>query len=173
MTTLRRFMCKDLLRFNNVNLDVLTETYNMNFYLSYMAKWPEYFLVKNSPSDRMVGYVLGKAEGEGELWHGHVTAVTVAPDYRRLGVASQLMSCLESISDEVHNCYFVDLFVRASNALAIQMYSKFGYSIYRRVLGYYCGEEDGLDMRKAMSRDTEKKSMMPLGRPILPDELEW
>lgn len=29
--------------------------------------------------------VMGKAEGKGELWHGHVTAVTVAPEYRRLG----------------------------------------------------------------------------------------
>lgn len=28
---------------------------------------------------------MGKAEGKGELWHGHVTAVTVAPEYRRLG----------------------------------------------------------------------------------------
>ncbi len=24
-----------------------------------------------------MGYILGKAEGEGEHWHGHVTAVTV------------------------------------------------------------------------------------------------
>lgn len=32
--------------------------------------------------------VMGKAEGKGELWHGHVTAVTVAPEYRRLGRVS-------------------------------------------------------------------------------------
>ncbi len=53
------------------------------------------------------------------------------------------------------------------------MYSKLGYFTYRQVLGYYCGEEDGLDMRKAMNRDIDKKSMVPLGRPILPEELEW
>ena len=34
----------DLLRFNNINLDVLTETYNMPFYMSYMSLWPESFL---------------------------------------------------------------------------------------------------------------------------------
>lgn len=28
-----------------------------------------------------MGYVLGKAEGEDKLWHGHVSAVTVAPRY--------------------------------------------------------------------------------------------
>ena len=32
-----------------------------------------------------MGYVMGKCEGVGENWHGHVTAVTVGPDYRRLG----------------------------------------------------------------------------------------
>ncbi len=29
-----------------------------------------------------MGYILGKAEGEREGWHGHVTAVTVAPGFR-------------------------------------------------------------------------------------------
>ena len=41
-----------------------------------------------------------------------------------------------------HDGYFVDLFVRKSNNVAISMYEKFGYSIYRRVLGYYSGTED-------------------------------
>ena len=39
-------MMEDLFKFNNINLDVLTETYNMPFYLSYMAKWPEAFTGK-------------------------------------------------------------------------------------------------------------------------------
>lgn len=33
MTSLRRFTCDDLFAFNNVNLDILTETYNLPFYL--------------------------------------------------------------------------------------------------------------------------------------------
>ncbi|XP_066397165.1 uncharacterized protein [Miscanthus floridulus] len=69
--------------------------------------------------------------------------------------------------------YFVDLFVRASNMPAIRMYEKLGYVVYRRVLRYYSGEEDGLDMRKALSQDVEKKSIIPLKRPITPDELEY
>lgn len=49
---------------------------------------------------------------------------------------------------------------------------QYGYSVYRRVLGYYMREEDAFDMRKAMPRDTQKKSVVPLTRPITPDELE-
>lgn len=46
------------------------------------------------------------------------------------------------VSESVYNAFFVDLFVRVSNALAISMYNAFGYSVYRRVLGYYSGKED-------------------------------
>ena len=44
--------------------------------------------------------VMGKAEGHGENWHGHVTALTVAPEYRRLGLAATLMAGLEDISEK-------------------------------------------------------------------------
>ena len=43
---------------------------------------------------------MGKAEGRDENWHGHVTALTVAPEFRRLGLAGKLMSILEDISDK-------------------------------------------------------------------------
>ncbi|KAK8997630.1 hypothetical protein V6N11_012179 [Hibiscus sabdariffa] len=172
MTTIRRFCCNDLLRFTSVNLDHLTETFNMSFYMTYLARWPDYFQVAEGPGKRIMGYIMGKVEGQGESWHGHVTAVTVAPEYRRQQLAKKLMNLLEEVSDKIDKAYFVDLFVRASNTPAIKMYEKLGYVIYRRVLRYYSGEEDGLDMRKALSRDVEKKSIIPLKRPITPDELE-
>ena len=43
---------------------------------------------------------MGKSEGPGEMWHGHVTALTVAPEYRRLGLAAALMNNLETISEK-------------------------------------------------------------------------
>lgn len=83
MTTLRRFRCEDLFKFNNVNLDKLTETYNLNFYLQYLARWPDMCLVAQGPDKGIMAYIIGKAEGREENWHGHVTAVTVASEYRR------------------------------------------------------------------------------------------
>eukprot|EP00037_Helgoeca_nana_P014604 m.136345 g.136345 ORF g.136345 m.136345 type:complete len:184 (+) comp22627_c0_seq1:33-584(+) len=176
MTTTRPFTCDDLFKFNRVNLDPLTETYNMNFYFKYLARWPDYFSLSESTSGRMMGYVMGKAEGQGKDWHGHVTAVTVAPEYRRLGLGKTMMDGLERISDSTYNAYFVDLFVRKSNDVAVEMYNKFGYEIYRTVLKYYTGDtieenEDAYDMRKSLSRDPNKESMVPLGRDIHPHEL--
>lgn len=81
--------------------------------------------------------VLGKAEGEYTDWHGHVTAVTVAPDFRRLGLAKTMMDELERVTTSVYNGYFVDLYVRVSNEIAVRMYEGMGYTVYRCVVEYY------------------------------------
>jgi N-terminal acetyltransferase B complex catalytic subunit len=86
--------------------------------------------------------------------------------------------------------FFVDLFVRVSNKRAVEMYHKLNYIVYRRILGYYSGERDEdafgkkfifqknifllffvLDMRKALSRDVEKKFLIPIPHPVRPEDL--
>ncbi|KAH8850781.1 N-terminal acetyltransferase B complex catalytic subunit NAA20 [Schistosoma japonicum] len=127
-----------------------------------------------STCHRLMGYMMAKSEGHGVDWHGHVTALSVAPEYRRLRLATQLMLELEETSER-KRCYYVDLFVRASNKLGIDIYTKLGYIIYRRVLNYYWGsveDEDAFDMRKALSADVLKRSVIPLTRPVHPEELE-
>lgn len=72
------------------------------------------------------------------------------------------------------------------------MYTRLGYSVYRRVLEYYSGDPDEdafgkiskiyyqmfiyqffvSDMRKALPRDKHKKSIIPLQHPVRPEELE-
>jgi len=61
---------------------------------------------------------------------------------------------------------------RADRAKPASHRLQFGYTVYRRVLGYYSGEEDALDMRKAMPRDVAKRSVVPLKRPVRPEDLE-
>jgi N-terminal acetyltransferase B complex catalytic subunit len=139
MSELRRFRAQDLFSFNPINLDRLTETYNLSFYLSYMATWPDLFLVQHSPTPavssslteklknlsldntshpcegRMIGYLMGKLEGRGTDWHSHVTAITVSPEYRRLGIAKGMMDGFELSSD----LYFSHL-DRRTNGVGIE-----------------------------------------------------
>jgi len=173
MVSLSPFTCRDLLRFNEVNADPWTETYGISFYMSYMARWPEYFIKAEDMDENIVGYIMGKSEGTGENWHGHVTAVSVCPAHRHGGVAVKLMHYLEQVSEQ-KQCYFVDLFVRKSNTAAINFYKSLGYIVYRTVLDYYSGDpdEDAYDMRKALSRDVEKKSTIPLTAPVRPEDIE-
>ncbi|PKI85725.1 Nat3p [Malassezia vespertilionis] len=182
MTTVRPFRAEDLFAFNNVNMDHWTETYSSGFYLRYLAQWPDMTLTACAPhTNQLMGYVLGKAEGceppsknakpDQLTLHGHVTAVTVAPEYRRLGVAQMMMDFFELISEHAYHAFFVDLFVRPSNVNAIGMYEKRGYSVYRRVNAYYRGNsviptEDGFDMRKSLPRDTKQQTARKNGRAV-------
>lgn len=87
------------------------------------------------------------------------------------------MNYLERVSDN-HNGFFVDLFVRASNKVAIEMYQKLGYSIYQTVNKYYSssidtsGEDaygklfDIIDMRKSLRRDVDRVTSKPTGKRI-------
>ena len=73
------------------------------------------------------------------------------------------MDLLEYVTDKIHNAWFVDLFVRSSNKVAIEMYKKLGYSTYRTVDKYYSDDtnqpaEDAFDMRKSMPRDVNKET---------------
>ncbi|KAJ4483635.1 N-acetyltransferase [Lentinula aciculospora] len=174
MSVLRSFKASDLFKFNNVNLDIWTETYDIGFYLYYLSRWPDLCYVQEAPSGRMMGYVIGKAEGQNTEWHGHVTAITVAPEYRRLSLARKMMSLL--VSDKHYRGFFVDLFVRCNNFIAINLYEGMGYSVYRRVREYYGNlgvgkggrdEEDAFDMRKPLSRDIAQRSIRSNGRDIV------
>lgn len=87
--------------------------------------------------------------------HGHLTALSISPAFRGLGLARVFMAILERLSsdgtagwapepaDEKEkkelgkdcvDSFFVDLFVRCNNGRAIDMYEKLGYSVFRRVV---------------------------------------
>lgn len=51
------------------------------------------------------------------------------------------MNYLEKVTID-HNGWFVDLFVRPSNSIAIKMYRALGYDVFRAVERYYGAGED-------------------------------
>ncbi|ODQ79952.1 hypothetical protein BABINDRAFT_161614 [Babjeviella inositovora NRRL Y-12698] len=194
MTSIKPFQATDIFELNPINLDPLTENFQPAFYLQYLTEWPSLFFKSTeitapaaAPTDVCSGYMMGKTEGSGINWHTHITAVTVNSHYRRLGLASYLCLYLqESTSVEPHNAYFVDLFVRVTNKLAINLYEKLGYSIYRRVVGYYGSSypsdrnklddaSDGFDMRLSLPRDVKKETVRENGHKVyvLPDEVKF
>ena len=60
-----------------------------------------------------------------------------------------------------------------TNRAAISLYQGvLGYEILGTEKAYYADKEDAYDMRKALSRDVERKSIIPLPNPVYPDELD-
>ncbi|KAH0292770.1 acyl-CoA N-acyltransferase [Aureobasidium namibiae CBS 147.97] len=190
MSSVRPMTPADLLKFNPCNLDHLTETYNIAFYLDYFSKWPELCMVIEDPHGSIEGYILGKLESSPYAapvtpydpsstaytkqypnylpWHAHITCLTVSPSSRRLGHATALSSSLETIGNR-ENAWFVDLFVRVENTAAIELYKKMGYSVYRRIVDYYNDGSDAYDMRKPLHRDTKRGTVREGGENIRVD----
>ncbi|KXL41723.1 hypothetical protein M433DRAFT_468652 [Acidomyces richmondensis BFW] len=196
MAIIRPMTPMDLLKFNPCNLDHLTETYNIGFYLEYFTRWPQLCKAIEGSNGQIEAYILGKVEASpyGEPdgvpydptlkhyqkkhpnylpWHAHITCLTVAPGARRRGYATMLSKALEQVGDE-QDCWFVDLFVRVENIAAIKLYKKMGYSIYRRIIHYYNDNEDAFDMRKPLKRDKNRKTVRANGENIrVPPSQVW
>lgn len=56
MSSIRPMTPLDLLKFNPCNLDHLTETYNIGFYLDYFSKWPQLCKVLESKDGEIEAY---------------------------------------------------------------------------------------------------------------------
>lgn len=56
MTSIRPFQAMDVFNFNTTNLDPLTETYGLDFYFTYLARWPHLFNVAESHTGEIDGY---------------------------------------------------------------------------------------------------------------------
>ncbi|KAH8595593.1 acyl-CoA N-acyltransferase [Bisporella sp. PMI_857] len=183
MTSLRPFHAMDVFKFNPTNLDPLTETYDLNFYYSYLARWPHLFTVTEGPDGTIDGYLMAKLESSPPQaqfsahylpFHAHITALTVAPHARRLGLAQTLSQSLELAGDE-YDAWFIDLYVRKSNKVAQSLYNGLGYTVFRRVIEYYVDDpsdptnengEDAYDMRKPLKRDKDRKHIRENGKDI-------
>src|ERR1700730_8663680 len=97
-----------------------------------------------SPSDKMMAFVVGMIEPDGT---GHVVALGVAPEQRRLGHGRRLMHEVEQGFLQ-RGVSTVRLEVRTSNISAQRLYLDLGYKIVRRMTHYYTSGDDGYLMVK-------------------------
>lgn len=99
------------------------------------------FLVAVEPdTEKVVGYagLLVVAD------EGYITNVAVFPEYRRQGVASQLIQVFCSFA-QGNRLAFLTLEVRPSNTAAISLYNSFGFEEVGRRKNYYdLPKEDAL-----------------------------
>lgn len=190
MTSIVPYQIEDLFEANNVNLDTFTVNFPIYFYGQYLSEWPQLFYKSVEPSPNgpvCSGYMMGKIEGTKKDYHSHITAVTVAHNYRRMGIAERLCNSFKEVTEsKTYRVLFVDLFVRMNNKGACKFYEKLGYSVYRRVVGYYGNElvtnrknisdvDDALDMRISTIVDVNKQSVRKDGRKVLvlPNEINF
>ncbi|TYJ52304.1 hypothetical protein B9479_007090 [Cryptococcus floricola] len=101
MSVIRPFDPTDVLRFNNINQDPWTATYHNGYYATYALQWPDWCVsVEDAYDPSLKAYMIAKNEppAPDPQHHGHLTALSITPSHRGLGLARVLMDILERLS---------------------------------------------------------------------------
>ena len=111
------------------------------------------FLVAIEPTTgRVAGYagVLVMAD------EGYITNVAVFPEFRRFGVARQIIDVFMNFAQANHLA-FLTLEVRPTNEAAIALYQSFGFEEVGRRKNYYdLPKEDALILTRYFNQETEE-----------------
>ena len=104
--------------------------------------FPSIVRYKMEVNGRLIGFIAGDIRRLQRV--GWIASVCVHPDYRRRGLAEELLALCETEMRMPR----VKLTVRASNTAAIMLYRRNGYLQVGRWKNYYKGGEDGVVMEK-------------------------
>ena len=115
--------------------------------LRQVASGSRHYIVARDRSRRrrVVGYAGLWFVHEPDGDQAHVTNIVVAPDSRRLGVATRLMTSLAHTAID-RGCVAWTLEVRASNTAAQELYRQFGFAPAGVRKRYYENTEDAIVM---------------------------
>lgn len=94
----------------------------------------------------MAAFIVALIELDGV---GHITAIAVAPEYRRHGLARILLGYIEE-TFRTRGIKTIRLEVRVENLPAISLYEQLGYAVVQRLHGYYSSGGDGYLMVKSI-----------------------
>ena len=157
MVSIRRATVEDLIKMQQTNLICLPENYQYKYYIYHYLSWPSLLHIAEDHNGKIVGYVLAKLEDEdtkpGEI-QGHITSLSVLRTYRRLGVASKLMTHAINMMKEYFDADYVSLHVRVTNRPALHLYHKnLGFDVKGIEKEYYADKEDAYKMKKYFKKD--------------------
>jgi ribosomal-protein-alanine N-acetyltransferase len=156
--SLRQFNTKDLESVIEINRTCLPENYASFFFIDTFQNCPNAFRVAEVGT-QMVGYIMCRVEhGFSDVKRlkfvrkGHIISIAVMPEFRRAGVASELVKqALNALQEmKADECY---LEVRETNETAIKLYEKLGFSLARRVPHYYADGAEALVMVAPLEAD--------------------
>jgi [ribosomal protein S18]-alanine N-acetyltransferase len=136
---------KDLsgLKIRKMTLDDLEQVIAID-QVSFSLPWPPRsfrFELTDNPASRcwvaeLEGQVVGMLVGWLIVDEIHIATIATHPDFRKQGIGKKLLSfVLQSAAEEGAVSSFLE--VRESNAVALEMYRKFGYVEDGRREGYY------------------------------------
>ena len=150
---IRRCTLKDLENVKEINEKELPEDYPFFFYKSILENFPEAFLVacKKQDPNYLLGYIMWRIERVPSkdslrlINKGHLVSIAVVERYRRMGIASALLSkSMPEILKQNITEYVLE--VRISNHQAVRLYQNFNFKTEGVKKKYYKDGENAYYM---------------------------
>ncbi len=167
----RKFRPEDLQQVERINRVFLPENYPSTFFLENYRRFPDAFLVAESESGNVVGYIMCRVEyypvSGRTLFLGHVLSIAVAKKHRRRGIGEALMKEAER-GLKRYGSHLVYLEVRVSNEPAIKLYEKLNYGVLGVIPRYYHDGEDAYLMYKLFRQVSDEEIESSLGWRVRP-----
>jgi ribosomal-protein-alanine N-acetyltransferase len=149
----RQFAVKDLDQVLAINKKCLPENYPGSFFVDLYDRFPKSFLVAESVGNGVIGYIMCRLErglsnfGFRLARKGHVVSVAVLHEHRNKGVGRNLVAkALATMREYGASEYILE--VRVSNASAVSLYKRLGFTDAKVLKGYYSDGEDAYLMTK-------------------------
>ena len=119
------------------------------YYDLFHEREPDLFQVAEYES-KIVGFILVKnGINLGESHTGLIYAIAVTPQYRSLGIGTELVSVVEKILKEKAVKKFY-LHVRTANKKGVQFYERLGFTVLKKIEKFYSWGEDAYRMMKSL-----------------------
>ena len=135
----------------SANIDDLVKIENESFSKPWTKEGFEAELSKESANFTVAehnGKAIGYIGFYAVLDEGYVTNIAVLPEFRRLGIADDLLRAAIARCEQL-GLSFLSLEVRVSNAAAIALYAKYGFeTVGQRKRFYSAPTEDAYIMTK-------------------------
>ena len=155
---IRRLEAKDIPTITSIDRMVFRDPWPESAYVQelYFNPNAHYFVMQLTPAmpthswnerrAALASQIIGFVGIRVEIERGHISTLAVRPDWRGWGWGELL---LHKALDQViyHGAQTVSLEVRVSNAVALNLYAKYGFEKISRLRGYYSDGEDAYFMR--------------------------
>ena len=114
-------------------------------FLDYVGvlSFPDIIKLKAIADEKMIGFIAIDEKNFSTL--AQVMTLAVHPDYRKQGIASDLLHQAES---KIRKSDRIELIARVDNQAAVKLYKKFGYEEKNIISNYYRDRVAGLRMMK-------------------------
>ena len=131
----------------------LSEPYSIYTYRYFLRKWPNLcFFAKDKTTNKYVGCCIGKQSLQKDIEQGYLAMLSVEPDYRRRGIATQLSLKLFNTMIE-NKCERIVLETEADNTSSLALYVKLGFVKEQLLTKYYMNGSDAYQLTLALNQN--------------------